>query len=422
MLLKSATFLCLIVISYSATIQPRNIPVEVRYEDKKENENVEVVEVGVPNAVRNLDAKVQLSPEELRAIPERSSEEVTQPLETSSPDNLVEEQPTTDKKEDKLEELATSPKSVSLEETISDESKGIVQQVVQDDAQREGTSEAPTELPEEKKKEPIADTESKEEKPAEKREISDKVSLELKSSEQTDSKDLSKEVVTAVKKQESEVAEKLQNAKPDEPAKQEPRPNEENPEEQPKGEPQTTLPEEPAPALMKVLPSETNADRIKIQGNKIEEKPAEQKPTKDPNGLTLSSIIQEAREIIKNGLKELKDSLKTETGAPKPEQWSNLETTVNNYLTEENKQTDLKADKPEKQSFIQNIASNFQSLTEEFMKSWESSDEKKPSEKIEEKLKDQARENSELEQPGTPCGAVASFLQSGELLLIFAHV
>lgn len=86
MILKSATIVCLLALAQSATIQQRNIPVEVKYDEAaSETAKVSTLDEKIQteltdsnsepiseehteqktNAVRNLDEKIQLSPEEL---------------------------------------------------------------------------------------------------------------------------------------------------------------------------------------------------------------------------------------------------------------------------------------------------------------------------------------------------------------------
>ncbi|KAG5863693.1 hypothetical protein JTB14_016778 [Gonioctena quinquepunctata] len=73
MITKSIIVLCSLAIAHSASIQQINIPVEVRYDEKLQitPEELQVAreetvkEEFAANAVKNLDAKVQLSPEEL---------------------------------------------------------------------------------------------------------------------------------------------------------------------------------------------------------------------------------------------------------------------------------------------------------------------------------------------------------------------
>lgn len=406
MLLKSATFVCLIVFVHSATIQPRNIPVDVKYEDKKEVKDVEVVPEGVSNYIRNLDAKVQLSPEELRAIPEQSSEEINKP-EQPGQSNYLEQ--TTERTEDgQSEEQSIALKLVPSEDKIDENPKEVIQEIVQDDSQ-EGSSEPTTEQSlekkdEQKKEEPKVEEKPMEDKPAGKREITEEISSDMVS----ESTEVSKEVVTEMKELGNErEPQKLQEAQTEPPSLQKETKSEEKP---PKEENLTE------PAMLKELPSEPESDENSVKGNS-EDQPVEQEPVKDTtNSLTLSSIIHEARNVITSGLKELKESLKTETDAPKPEQWDNLETTVTKYLNEEDKQTDAQKEKPEKQSFIQKIASHFQSLTNEFIESLGNSDEKQSDEKPDEK--DEARDNSKSENNGTPCGAVSTFLQTGKMQFI----
>lgn len=78
MVLKTATILCLFALVQSATIQQRDIPVEVKYDEaakvtsSDEKLQTEVTESTIEaasdqsvHALRNLDEKIQLSPDEL---------------------------------------------------------------------------------------------------------------------------------------------------------------------------------------------------------------------------------------------------------------------------------------------------------------------------------------------------------------------
>lgn len=98
--------------------------------------------------------------------------------------------------------------------------------------------------------------------------------------------------------------------------------------------------------------------------NKFEKLGEDSKPS------SMASLLREAEELVLNGIKNLRKKLEGEKGQPSAEDWDNLEKSLSSYFEEEkSKATFLKQDQSQNQNIFQNIWSNVQNITGNFIQS-----------------------------------------------------
>lgn len=332
MIIKSATIFCLITLVQSATIRQNDIPVELQYDGNVASGKDTSVESISNDVLKSSDANIVVDPQNVAVEPE-----VISNVRTASITELD------DKKEDDGESTETPKEFDEKVQDVKEEIEPLrkLSDVVEIEEVSQKISEKPA-------IEEINVKQQSDEKPTE-NELPQQENITEKLGGQE--KDVLPE----------DPSQTLRSAGPVE-IKEEEIPNESqlkteiNQEEPVAQEQIQELPQEQEKEPQHQLRGIFSED----QDEKNEEKSVQLKGDSYLNNL--ESSLQEAHEVITNGLKKLKESVASRK-ITKPEEWEKLEKKVDVYFEEEKKRLQTKQDQPpQNNNFLQNVANNFISM------------------------------------------------------------
>lgn len=335
MIIKSATIFCLITLVQSATIRQNDIPVELQYDGSVASGKDTSVESISNDILKSSDASIVVDPQNIAVEPE-----VISNVRTVSITELDGKKEEDGKSTEIPKQFDGKPEEVKEEIEPLRKLSEVVE--IEEVSQKITDKPAIEEIKEKKQgEEKPTDNE-----PPQQENITEKLEDEKKDVLPEDPPQaLRSDGPVEIKEEETPNEPQLKSEK-----------NQEEPvaQEQKQELPQLSQEQEKEPQhhLRGIFSEE--------QDEKNEEKSVQLKGDSYLNHLEYS--LQEAREVITNGLKKLKESVASRK-LTKPEEWEILEKKIDVYFEEEKRRLQTKQDQPpQNNNFLQNVANNFISM------------------------------------------------------------